>query len=608
LAALPEGQSVEFNRLYAQYGDLPLELVDPLLIKRTESELVFNKSIFRLGMGRLEGSGRFEKRAVALDLTFEGFPLTALAVTGMPDITGAATGRVSFLGPWARPEGSLELRIDRLGVQYPQLNELPPKTLRARAELKQGRLQTEITVQGLKTKQFDAQLGIPVVFSLSPFACSLPPQGELDGSLSGSMDLAWITLLIGPDDQKVEGQLGGTLFLKGTLADPNITGGMQVEKGVYENVPSGTVLRNIGLEVKANGRRLILDRASASDGEKGTVSANGWLDIIPGQGYPLGVELDLEQVMLLRQDHATASVQGKLKFSGSLAQPVLTGELQVGPAGLHIPEELSPEISGLDVVEVNRVGQETPPPQPVQTAGGHVLKLDVLLRGTDRVLLSGRGIESEWKGDLRVGGWADEPVITGNLSAVRGRLKFLGKRFVLSRGLINFDGATPPSPYMDMLAEARAADIIARVHISGPMLDPKVELSSEPSLPSDEIFSRILFGRSVSEIKPLQAVQLAQATNMMAGGGGLDFIGQMQSFLGIDQLEVKQKEEEDIAKSTVSAGKYLSDTVYIEVERGIEAETGKATVEVELTPNISIETEVGVNATGGAGLNWKWDY
>ena len=43
-------------------------------------------------------------------------------------------------------------------------------------------------------------------------------------------------------------------------------------------------------------------------------------------------------------------------------------------------------------------------------------------------------------------------------------------------------------------------------------------------------------------------------------------------------------------------------------ERGMQDESGKVTVEVEVMPNVTVETEVKENAEGGVGVNWKWNY
>jgi autotransporter translocation and assembly factor TamB len=58
----------------------------------------------------------------------------------------------------------------------------------------------------------------------------------------------------------------------------------------------------------------------------------------------------------------------------------------------------------------------------------------------------------------------------------------------------------------------------------------------------------------------------------------------------------------------VVAGKYILDGVYLEVEKGIEATKDKASLQVEVAPNVTVGTEVGVDSQGGVSLNWRWDY
>jgi translocation and assembly module TamB len=134
-----------------------------------------------------------------------------------------------------------------------------------------------------------------------------------------------------------------------------------------------------------------------------------------------------------------------------------------------------------------------------------------------------------------------------------------------------------------------------------------MKLSSDPPLPSDEILSRLLFGRSASDITPLQALQLADSINTLARGGGLDLLSRTRQLLGLDQLTLKETGKTQ-DKTALSAGKYLSEDVYLEVQQGISPETGKASLKWEITPNVSVQTEVGVNAEAGVGIDWRWDY
>jgi len=52
----------------------------------------------------------------------------------------------------------------------------------------------------------------------------------------------------------------------------------------------------------------------------------------------------------------------------------------------------------------------------------------------------------------------------------------------------------------------------------------------------------------------------------------------------------------------------MRDNVYLEVEQGPGPDTGKVSVEIELTPHIGVETDIGADGQGGLGVNWKWDY
>jgi translocation and assembly module TamB len=233
--------------------------------------------------------------------------------------------------------------------------------------------------------------------------------------------------------------------------------------------------------------------------------------------------------------------------------------------------------------------------------------LNVEVNSPGRAFLRGRGLDSEWQGSVKITGSVGKPVMTGKFSVVRGHFDFMGKRFELQQGTLTLDPSLPSSPLLDVLGECHANDLTARVQLSGSASAPEVTLSSEPELPSDEVLSRLLFGRGVAHVTPMQAVRLAQAARTLASGGGFDFMGRTRQMLGVDQLEVRQSGE-DVEGASLSAGKYLREGVYLEVEKGVGPKSGRTSVEIEVTPNITLETEIGENAEGGAGINWKKNY
>ena len=47
---------------------------------------------------------------------------------------------------------------------------------------------------------------------------------------------------------------------------------------------------------------------------------------------------------------------------------------------------------------------------------------------------------------------------------------------------------------------------------------------------------------------------------------------------------------------------------FIGVERGLNQGSGKVSVEWELTPSVTVETEVNEGNNSSIGMNWKHDY
>jgi translocation and assembly module TamB len=353
--------------------------------------------------------------------------------------------------------------------------------------------------------------------------------------------------------------------------------------------------------------RVNIKVARATDGENGAISLNGWLDFLPGDKFPFKTSLALEQATILRRDDITATAGGQMILNGSVEKANLDGEIHVEHAEVRIPDRLPPDITDLQVIDIQETAKQGEPTPHPQSNRALKLLLDVSVEGPGKIFIRGRGLDSEWKCALRISGTAREPMINGNLSVVRGRFDFLGKPFDIRRGTIVFNGEYPPSPIADVVTVARATDITARLQLSGSIKNPKLSLTSDPPLPSDEILSRVLFGRALTAITPFQALTLADAARTLAGGGGPGVMEKTRKVLGVDQLELKTDGKE-VDEATVGAGKYLSDKVYLEVEQGLDPQSSKAKVQVEVTPNVSVESEMGANSEGGMGVRWKWDY
>ena len=197
----------------------------------------------------------------------------------------------------------------------------------------------------------------------------------------------------------------------------------------------------------------------------------------------------------------------------------------------QIVSSFGTSIPTLNVVEA---GQE----ESTASSSGSGPKLDVNVLIPNRFFVRGKGLESEWKGNLQVSGPATNPVVTGSINSIRGQFSLLGKQFTLSRGDVEFSGATPPDPLLNVLVTYAAANITAEATVSGPASSPTLTLSSQPPLPQDEVVAQVLFGQSASSLGRMEAIQLAAELASLSGfgSGGMGVLGEVRDTLGFDVL------------------------------------------------------------------------
>jgi translocation and assembly module TamB len=236
------------------------------------------------------------------------------------------------------------------------------------------------------------------------------------------------------------------------------------------------------------------------------------------------------------------------------------------------------------------------------------------------VFVRGRGLDSEWGGRIKITGTSTAPQIVGSLNALRGTVDLLGKSFKITRGRITFGGSGSPDPALDILAEVSSGDVTAQVLVGGLTSSPTVSLTSTPTLPQDEILARVLFNRGVGQITAAEGIQVAQAAATLADGGP-GVLDRLRGRLGLDRLvfgsappgtassNLSPAAGGNAATSAaISGGKYVAQGVYVGATQGLTPQSSKVTVEIEVRPHVTVQTDLSQTAGTGIGLNYKYDY
>ncbi|WP_313413000.1 translocation/assembly module TamB domain-containing protein [Brevundimonas sp.] len=543
-----------------------------------------------VGGGVLTGELRQDRAGSAIQAELTNVEMGSL----VPDLRGQVTGRVSLQGAGDRLNGSANVDLKQLrSIDAPRglavdgaLNaDLNDNVLRIRAQANDG-----------TAVQASADVSLPVVASAAPLRLAVERTREMSGQIAvnGQIQPIWDLFLGGA--QSLSGQIASRATLGGTLNDPRLNGRLDLTQGAFRDSITGLRLEGVSLASRFDDNQAVIERFEAADGVKGTVTGNGNLGLRQGSGSTL--RLELTRFRVIDNDIAEARANGVLTaVRGADGNIQLSGDLNIDQA------EISPNLPGsngvvkMDVVEINRPGGD--PVEAETKARGPQIGLNLNLTGRE-IHVRGRGLNVELTANARVRGTITRPQLTGTANVVRGDYEFAGKRFVFDDSGSVTLSTDPARIRLNLAAVREDPALTATIKVTGTAAQPKIELTSSPSLPQDEILSQVLFGRSASQLSGFEAAQLASAVASLAGGGGFDVIGNLRELAGLDRLSFGG----EASSLTVAGGRYITDDVYLEIIGGGE---GGAAVNVEwqVRRNLAVSSKFGGEGDASISVRWR---
>jgi translocation and assembly module TamB len=587
---------------------IAIKLAGPATVQRHGDDYRLTPVTLVLPQGRLELAGTYGKGA-SLTARLQDVDVGVLQALA-PDLVvgGRASGVIEATLPsgGALPTGRAQLAIANVTRTSPTTVS-EPVDVEVLGALTQGGADVHALVRrrGAVIGRLQARLA-PIAGAPSEPWLQRLKAAPLSGGLryDGPAEALWG--LSGVAGQTLSGPIAIGADISGRFDRPEIAGVVRAQALRYENASLGARIDDIALDGRFTGDRLEIARLTGKAGS-GTLSGSGYADLSAADGFPVDLRVVMNKAQLARSDGFTAVASGSLALTNDRAKGALiSGDLSVDQARYEIGSRGSaqaPELTG-----VRRKGEplaDASAAAPSVAAAGppSVWKLDIHVHSGDRLFVSGMGLDAEWRSDLRVTGDARRPVVLGDVTLVRGTFEFAGRRLDLSRGLIHLNGSEPPNPTLDLEASATAQDVTATIAVTGTAQAPKIAFTSTPTLPQDEVLSRLLFGTSVTQLSPVQAVQLAAALNALRGGGGLNPLGKLGRLAGIDRLSIVSADTATGQSTAVAAGKYITNKIYIEVT---EDARGYTATQIEIALDKALQLLSQVSSFGGSNISLRY--
>jgi translocation and assembly module TamB len=530
----------------------------------------------------------------------------------------------STLSAALRTEGRL-IRLDSAEIRNPQVTATATGTLQGQDRVLN--LEARLANLAIVLPDFPGALSVrgQAVQSAQGYRLDLSGQGPggIDATVQGTLsaNLARADLAIAGraqaalanvfiDPTNISGDTRFDLRLNGSLALSSLSGSASLAGGRLTGPDLPFTLTGLTADVGLSGGRATV-RAS------GDISTGGGLSVAGTVGtaapFPADLSVDLQGFILRDPQLYQTRGNGTITLQGNLTGgATIGGRIALIESEIRIPDTGFGATGSLPTLQ--HVGEPADVRQTrifagllgsTQDGGGGAgipFPLNLEISHPNRLFVRGRGLDTEMGGTLTLRGSTAAVIPEGGFRLIRGRLDILGKRLNVAEADLRLEGDFVP--YVRILASNSSDGVVSSVQVEGRIDDPEVSFTSVPDLPQEEVLSRLLFGRGLDTLSAFQAAQLAGAVATLAGRGGEGIVAKLRRGFGLDDLDVATGDD---GTTSVTAGKYLSQNLYTEVEVDQNGQSN-ISLNLDVTENLTVRGRVGSDGETGLGLFYERDY
>jgi translocation and assembly module TamB len=259
----------------------------------------------------------------------------------------------------------------------------------------------------------------------------------------------------------------------------------------------------------------------------GNVTATGFLTY--GKNTDFSFNLDANHIRVRYPDGVRSIVGGSLQMNGSPTGSTLNGKVLVNELSFTEDFDLA-----------NFMGQfATEAPAAAPSAFEENMKLNIALQTANNLNAVSSKLSAEGSANLTVSGTAADPVILGRTTLSGGEIFFLGKRYEVQNGTIEFANPVRTEPTLNLYVTTTVQQYNITLNFVGPIDHLRTNFTSDPSLPSSDIINLIAFGKTTEESASAASTPISVgAESVLAQGVTRQVSGHIEKLAGISQLSI----------------------------------------------------------------------
>ncbi|MGA8555825.1 MAG: translocation/assembly module TamB domain-containing protein [Candidatus Acidiferrales bacterium] len=341
---------------------------------------------------------------------------------------------------------------------------------------------------------------------------------------NGSVDLAAVQKFA--PSVRSSGRVDIHLDSHGPSFDSGMRGELRVSDAVFttETIPVG--VEGLNAQINLSGTRADIAKFTATAGG-GTVTAQGFVTYGKQTAFNLGVEA---RAVRIRYPAGLRSIlSGRINLAGSPNDSNLTGRVLVDRLSFTQAFDLSTFAS-----QFSEDSTSSTPSKFMRN-----MKMNVSVQSADDLNLSNSKVSMAGTASLNMTGTAADPVLLGRIALTSGDVFFLGKRFEVQSGTIEFANPVRTNPVLSLYVKTTIEQYDITLNLSGPADRLRTTYTSQPALPQADIIHLLAFGNTNAESASTPTSSAtSSAESVLAEGVTGQLAGKLENVTGISQLSI----------------------------------------------------------------------
>jgi len=491
-----------------------------------------------------------------------------------PYTSAIVSGTIRVVGELYNPDA---LRIDT-NVEHVNLRMLD-YSLRNAAPIRLSVERQILQVDALKMVGDDTELDLTGSVNLSDQSLAL--------QANGAANLAVLQGFL--PDLRSSGRAEVTARITGTAAAPIVAGSALVANARMRQLSFPHALEELNGIATFDAAGLRLDGITARLGG-GTVRFGGRIGLSSYQLSEFDVTLTGEDMNLRYPEGMRSTVDVNLALQGPAAAPIVSGTVNVKSAswarGFGSGSGLFSGLAGGEASVPAIEGQ-------VAAAGSNV-RFDVRLTAPSTLRIENEQARIVASADLTLRGTLDRPLLFGHAEIERGEVEFEGRRYLVTRGSLDFANANRIQPFFDIEAETRVRvpgqTYRVTMRMAGTTERMQPQFTSDPPLQTLDILTLLFSDQAPSGDIELAGLQRpderqqrlveARATRALTGALSQEVGRVVEETFGVDTFQITPLLSDPYQQSTslnlnpsarVTIGKRISDRIFLTYARSLSS-------------------------------------